>query len=741
MKSTFKLTAYSVVVIALIINLVHFVIYYTQSIPLESASNQKTDILIVITSNTLALLAIVLLLFEKLKDIKTSHQRPRKIRDVQTELDQQRFALDQHSIVAITDIKGNITYVNDKFTEISEFSRNELIGSNHRILNSNFHDKDFFRNLYLTISKGKVWNGEICNHSKSGRIYWVDTTIVPFKDTKNKITSYVSIRTDITQKILDQDNLVKAKEQAELAVQAKSDFLANMSHEIRTPINGVIGMLTLIENTELNDNQFRKLKIANHSAQSLLTIINDILDFSKIEAGKLNIEHTNFNLIKLLDNIIQEQAIKSEEKGLALILDTNRITLPEVIGDPIRIKQILNNLISNALKFTNKGEIVVKASLQEKNKSELELTCSIQDTGIGISKLKKSDLFEAFTQANTSTTREYGGTGLGLSISKKLCKLMGGNIHVSSTEGKGSCFTFIIKLKKSESARLTMQKIDLNRLTILIVDDNTTNLEVLKEQLENWNATILIANSGKEALNTLIANESSNESNIDIAILDMQMPFMDGVQLGQIIRENKQYNDIKLIMMTSMCQHKSSQYFSDLGFQAYFPKPVSTEDLYKTLTLLAQPNKNLKLPSIITTNTLQGIEPPKQEKNITDETINILLVEDNLINQEVALGLLEGMYTNIIVANNGIEALEILNSNKTKFDVILMDCQMPLLDGYQTTQAIRNNEAGEHYNNIRIIAMTANAMKGDKEKCIEAGMNEFISKPIDIEILAKKLSI
>lgn len=690
------------------------------------------------------------LIYQHYFQVNLSTAESKKLDALSLALNQQKFALDQHSIVAITDIKGTITYINDKFIQISEYSHHELIGNNHRILNSKHHPADFFRNMYLTISAGDVWKGEICNRAKSGRIYWVDTTIVPFKNNKGIISSYIAIRTDITDRKENEAALLREKNKAESAALAKSEFLANMSHEIRTPMNGVLGMLNILEKSTLSTQQFNQLKLAKHSGNALLSIINDILDFSKVDAGKLEIENIKFNLKELFDNVVTSHSLKAEEKEIELIVDTSLITISHVVGDPSRLSQIINNLIGNALKFTQQGEVIIKAALQDSGEFGLILYCSVNDTGIGIPLNKQHSLFEKFTQVDSSTTREYGGTGLGLSITKHLCELMGGSIALGSKEGQGSRFNFSIQLQKcEEESAVVAPPLDLSTSTILIVDDNKSNRECLQLQLQAWGANVLLAKDASEALSMLESSQENPHRTIKLAIIDLNMPGMNGLELGENIRKEPELFDINLILMTSINYHGDDRDFAKKGFQAFFTKPATTDDLLKAASIINQKPQtldqsqplitshniqNLKLATPISFNSSNHPQEQSPEKNI-------LLVEDNLINQEVAKELLEEFNCNLSIANNGEEALKILKNIETKIDVVLMDCQMPVMDGYQATQEIRNGICGDEYKNIPIIAMTANALKGDREKCITAGMNDYISKPVDPELLKEKLQL
>jgi len=660
------------------------------------------------------------------------------------EFEEQRFAFDQHSIVAITDVKGTIIYANKLFESISGFSYEELIGANHRILNSGYHEKEFFINMYRTIAKGKVWHQEVCNKNKEGDIYWVDTTIVPFLDPQNKPISYIAIRTDITERKQTELELIESKKAADLAVIAKSTFLASMSHEIRTPMNGVIGMLGLLKNTDLDKEQLRRANLAEVSAQSLLTLINDILDFSKVEAGKLELEILEFDLRSMLGEFAESISLLAHSKKLELILDVINIEQSMVKGDPGRIRQILNNFVSNAIKFTEKGEVVIKASTKIEN-NEIVFICSIVDTGIGIPEDKIEFLFDSFSQVDASTTRKYGGTGLGLSIAKNLCELMNGGIEVTSQLGKGSCFKFNLKLGISKKSVQVLPAIDMTKLNILVVDDNATNREVLSEQLKHWGATVFEAKDSREALSKCALRVESRESFYDIAFLDMQMPEMDGEALASKLVNNPKFKEMKLIMMSSLCAQGDAQKFADLGFSGYFPKPATTEDLFDALAVISEGGQALENASpLVTSHYIRSVKKNKINEKAEHNwpaDCRILLVEDNRINQIVASEVIKNFGLHVDIAANGLEAITSLKEavSEKQYCLVLMDCQMPEMDGYEATRAIRSGEAGVENKSIPILAMTANAMQGDKQKCIDAGMDDYLTKPILGSSLLEKL--
>lgn len=656
----------------------------------------------------------------------------------------QKFALDQHAIVASTNIKGDITFVNDKFTQISGYSREELIGKNHRILNSGHHDTEFFKNMYHTIANGGVWHGEICNRAKGGRLYWVDTTIVPFMDSEGKPETYIAIRADITERKKAELELLAAKEVAEIAFKAKGEFLASMSHEIRTPMNGILGMLNLLTKTDLDSVQEHRVNVAQSSAKALLSLINDILDFSKVEAGKLELEVIEFNLRGVLGEFAEALGLQAQAKGLELILDVTAVEQSIVKGDPGRLRQILNNIVGNSIKFTKKGEVIIRAKLTEHDETRFKLEVAITDTGIGISEEKLEYLFDSFSQVDASTTRKYGGTGLGLSIVKKLSELMDGSVEVTSEYGKGSCFTVSVLLDKSEEAQLVMPEVDISKLNLLVVDDNVTNREVLRIQLEHWGAAVDEAENGKSALALCEKRlEQSDKPFYDIALLDMQMPGMSGETLGKKLSEQKKFENMKLVMMTSMSYRGDLSHFARLGFSAYFPKPATTEDLFGALSVISKGGEVLEhAEPLVTHDYLQTlVEVSENSDAAWSNNTRVLLVEDNQVNQIVAISTLELLGINADVAGNGLEALEALQSapEDAPYTLILMDCQMPEMDGFEATRKIREGAAGERCIHLPIIALTANAMKEDRDRCIDAGMSDYLTKPFEEKQIKDKL--
>lgn len=903
-------------------------------------------------------------------------------------------AVNDHYTISVTDASGRITYVNDAFCTISGYTREELIGQNHRIVNSGIHTKGFWAEAWQTVTSGRSWRADVCNRAKDGTLHWSDSTITPFKDADGKTWKYVAIRIDITARkraeealqqekalldaqvnssldgilVVDQDNrkllinqrfvelfgvpsriadddddatllkyvfgLVKhptdflerirylydhpcetsrdeielkngkvldqysapvlgengrnfgriwtfrdmtatkrseeslraseerfrglveqavdgifvvdsrgkdlldvntagaqmlgyscgeilsmsisdliadderpriasevarfadgnvkastwrirrkdgsffqgeargrqlsdgrlliivrditerqeaealrlAAEIAAAANRTKSEFLATMSHELRTPLNGLIGMTELLLGTDLDAQQRRYAWLAKSSGDSLLSLVNDILDFSKIEAGKMELEDTNFDLHYAVESVASSLASLAEGKGLELIIAVHPEVPRLLKGDTGRLQQILTNLVSNAIKFTESGEVVVRATLEEEQDQRALVRFTVNDTGIGIPQDRLTRLFVSFSQVDSSTTRKYGGTGLGLAICKQLTELMGGQIGVISEEGRGSTFWFTVPLTKQSAvvSRVRDVRGDLRNLRVMVVDDNETNREILHEQLANWHLEHQTIADGNEALAAL-RDAVNAERPFGLAILDMQMPGMNGRELAKAIKRDDRIKGTILILLSSSREELDPEQLRSDGFAGYSVKPVRPSQLLDTIT---------EVVACVVASPVAGHEVgqaafPKSgrwRKRCYQGT-RILLAEDHPISQEVATTILRqaGYHCDAVVS--GKQALEAVM--RQPYDLVLMDCQMPEMDGFTATQAIRRAEqAGQvkHASMARlpIIALTANAIKGDRERCLEAGMDDYLSKPLNpdrlIDLIESRLA-
>ncbi len=546
------------------------------------------------------------------------------------------------------------------------------------------------------------------------------------KEAERQIADYMA---EIKRNNRDLENAIHLAEEAS---RMKSEFLANMSHEIRTPLNVIIGMTDLTLDTELAFDQQEYLEMAKESASSLLKIINEILDFSKIEAGKLELEQIPFDLHDLLDTAVAGLALRAHEKGLELLLSVGNNVPRHLAGDPVRLRQVLVNLIENAIKFTPAGEVLVKVETESFTEEHLRLRFAVSDTGIGIAKEKLNLLFKSFSQVDGSTTRKYGGTGLGLAISKSLVEMMNGVISVESEIDQGSCFSFLADFYycAETGCEDKLEQVDLSYLNVLVIDDNRANRIILQELLRKWNIACVAAESGLSGL-ALLEEYKDSANPFNLILLDVQMPEMDGFDFADEVRNNRDYKDVMIMMLSSLDVHQLIERKKAIQVEKYLIKPIKQAELYSALTQLSflpqSPDNACK--SVPTQSSV--LEQNNSAQN-NCQPLKILLVEDNIMNQKLALAILQNKGWQVTVANNGLEALKILDNEV--YDLVLMDIQMPEMGGFEATVRIRAKEqnTGVH---IPIVAMTAHTMKGDREKCLKAGMDEYVSKPIHVDKL------
>jgi PAS domain S-box-containing protein len=637
------------------------------------------------------------------------------------------------------DIANNKTSWSDPLYRVYGIRREDLVPSYEGYL-SLVHPDDRekisgeIENI-LRGGKNSWYEHRIIRPDKTVRHHHVNVTVV-LGDAGQPI-KLVGTAQDITDRIFLENDLKQARDVAIESARLKSEFLANMSHEIRTPMNGVIGMTGLLLDTDLDQEQRDCAETIRTSGESLLTIINDILDFSKIEAGKLHFEMLDFMLNNTVEDTIELLAERAHQKKIEFAALVNSDVPTGLRGDPGRLRQVLTNLIGNAIKFTERGEVIVRVQKESETNQDVVVRFIVSDTGIGISQTAQAKLFQAFTQADGSTTRKYGGTGLGLAISKQLVELMDGKMGVTSTPGQGSQFWFTARFDKQTGAVIPRpQLMSLEKLRVLIVDDNATNRKILSHQLGSWGMLHEEAESGFQALE-LLRSAAAAGAPYDLAILDLMMPDMDGFEVARSIKSDPSIAAMHLVMLTSFGERGHGAAAREAGVAAYLTKPVRQSQLFDCLATVVnaapvsseRPAASLPPdPALLTKHTLN-------EAKMSSHKL-VLLAEDNIVNQKVAIRQLQKLGYRADAVANGREVIEALG--RIPYDLVLMDCQMPEMDGYEATAEIRRRERGSSRHTI-IIAMTAHALSGDKEKCLAAGMDDYLSKPVKVDELAETL--
>jgi PAS domain S-box-containing protein len=627
---------------------------------------------------------------------------------------------------------GNrITYANDRFCAISGYSQAELIGKNHRMVKSGFHPPALFDELWATISMGGVWNGEIKNRRRDGSHYWVSATIVPLMGPDGLPHQYIGIRTDITAiKELEQ-SLQEAKAVAEAATVAKSQFLANMSHEIRTPMNAILGMLGLLQSTDLTVRQLDYAHKTESAAKSLLGLLNDILDFSKIDAGKMELDLQPFRFDRLMRDLSVILSSNVGKKPVEVLFDIDPAIPQALIGDSLRLQQVLINLGGNAIKFTAQGEVVIQIKVLERVGPRTLLHISVRDSGIGIAPQNQAHIFDGFSQAEASTTRRFGGTGLGLSICKRLVALMGGELSLDSVLDQGSTFHFTLALMATdqipEEPLLPIERLA-GPLSVLVVDDNPTARSILLGMAQSWGWQVDVADNGAQAVARVSARAQAALAPYQAIFMDWEMPGMDG---WETIERLRQINPLAAAPITVMVTAHGREMLAQRNVQeqarlnAFLVKPITASMLFDAVAEARAGHSHLRTRHRV-----------KASKGVRLQGMHILVVEDNLINQQVAQEMLGNEGALVVLADNGQLGVAAVAKAQPAFDAVLMDIQMPVMDGYTATRAIRQDLG---LTELPIIAMTANAMASDRAACLAAGMNDHVGKPFDLTYLVQVL--
>lgn len=654
-----------------------------------------------------------------LVDISHRRDHERRLRTTIDEITNLRAALNEHSIVYITDARGQLSFVNDRFCQLSGYTREELLGQDPRLLNSGAHSKEFFQNLWMTILHGKVWRGELCNRAKNGSQFWLQTTICPFNGCDGKPSQFIAISQDLNAVKRLGRELATARDEAVEASRLKSEFLAAMSHEIRTPMNGIIGMAGLLMASPLDPHQRNMGRVIRECSETLLITIDDILDFSRIEADRLALEKSDFWLRPAIEDTVARLGQEAHAKQLELTCDFDLGLGLRACGDESRIRQIVTNLVRHSIRNTQQGEVSVSVRCLDERIHTLRLQLLVSDTGPGLGQEELEHLFTPFhgEAARPAAT----GQGLGLAISQRLAVLMGGSLHGESPAAGGFRFVLTLELEKAQGGESAPDISDsLSATSVLVVDDNATSRNILTGQLRRMGLACHQASEAQEAL-ALLRQQSSLGSPIGIALIDWHMPGMNGLDLAASIRADPLVRGLRLVMLSSSAPYIDPDSIASIRFDAFLSKPVRERQLLELLRRLLASEKPAS-----------GSASPAM-KDSPRPGLRILLAEDNPSNQAVAKLLLARMGHHVDVSEGGEQALRQLSSES--YDVFLTDCDMPGLDGYECTRMIRDGKVPGVPPSIPIIALTAYAMPEDRQRCIEAGMNDHVAKPLSLQAL------
>ncbi|MFN7983110.1 MAG: response regulator [Vicinamibacterales bacterium] len=632
-------------------------------------------------------------------------------------------------------MRGKITSVNDKFCETTQYTRDEVIGRNHRIVNSGYHPREFWQAMWTTIKAGRIWKGEIRNTTKNGAFYWVECTIIPVRDETGTINGFVSVRTDITERRRSAEMLELAAREAEArnqelarahaealaATKAKSVFLASISHEMRTPLNAIVAMTDLLAESQLQSHQEDYVRRLGRASGSLLQLVNDVLDLTKIEADQLVIESVPFDLYALLDDVSEMLALRVQEKQLGFVSFIEPSVPHMVVGDQTRLRQVLLNLAGNAVKFTRHGEVTIRVEPVLDSSGAQRMRFAVSDTGIGIPADKLTRVFESFTQVDASTTRKYGGTGLGLSISRRLVELMGGTLGVVSAPACGSTFSFDLALPASHQAAPLLPPIveSMRGRRVLVVDQHETNRLAAQTLLAQAGVVPVGATDAAGALAALASALRAGDLPV-LALIEEALPFMSGVALAGAIRARAEFAALPIVMYSGDPKLAFDPALRELGISDCFTRPFTRR---RVLSAMARAVGNAR-----TLVNEPADAPPAPPVDLQPAAVRVLVVEDAEDNREVIAMFLRGGRYQLDLAENGAVGVE--RFLEGQYDVVLMDMQMPIMDGYQATAAIRHWEREQGRTPVPIVAITANAFPEDVERALNAGCTLHLAKPI-----------